>query len=94
MRHRTPAFFPIYLSVLPFSLSYSQVSNWQSRGIGGGGALFYPEVNPHNTSELYITCDMGLTFHSTDGGRLWDIVDFHRLSCGTTWRQMYVAVID
>ncbi|MBN1578396.1 MAG: hypothetical protein JW913_17675 [Chitinispirillaceae bacterium] len=61
----------------------AQISRWESRGMGGGGALFYPRVNPHNTDELYITCDMALTFHSTNSGRLWDIIDFRQLKSGT-----------
>ena len=65
--------------LLTASIVSAQVSRWESRGIGGGGALFCPRVNPHNTSELYISCDMGLAFHSTDAGRQWGLVDFKQL---------------
>jgi hypothetical protein len=63
---------------------YSQVDIWHSRGIGGGGALFYPQVSPHNPNELYITCDMGLLFHSVNKGETWDIVDFRKLKAGSS----------
>ena len=52
---------------------------WESRGIGGGGALYSPSFSPHNDGELYIACDMGDLFHSTDLGASWNIVDFRSL---------------
>jgi photosystem II stability/assembly factor-like uncharacterized protein len=51
-------------------------SNWQSRGIGGGGALFSPSINPANHNEVYLACDMGELFHSTNGGQQWSEVNF------------------
>jgi photosystem II stability/assembly factor-like uncharacterized protein len=53
-------------------------TEWVHRGIGGGGAMFSPTVNPDNPQELYVACDMTLQFHSTDGGKSWDILPFQQ----------------
>lgn len=36
------------------------------RGIGGGGSLFGPAINPANPKEAYVSCDMGQVFHCAD----------------------------
>jgi BACON domain-containing protein/all-beta uncharacterized protein len=52
---------------------------WQSRGPGGGGALFAPSFAPWNPSELYVACDMSELFHSTNLGVSWDPVNFKQI---------------
>ncbi len=75
----------ILLIIMLFAvMAHPQVDKWESRGIGGGGALFYPQVNPHNNSELYIACDMSLMFHSTNQGESWEIVHFRTLKTGSS----------
>ena len=56
--------------------------NWQPRGIGGGGALFSPSINPANTNEVYIACDMGELFHSTAAGQPWVEEGFMKVTGG------------
>lgn len=64
----------VYLSMM------AQVPvNWQSRGIGGGGGLFSPSMNPVNTEEYYVACDMSELFHTTDFGLSYEVVDFRQL---------------
>jgi len=58
------------------------ISDWQIRGVGGGGALFSPSINPQKPSEMYIASDMGQIFHSTNDGQLWDTVDFRKTHGG------------
>lgn len=53
---------------------------WEPRGIGGGGALFAPAVNPSNTDEYYVACDMSEQFHTTDFGLSYSNVDFTQLT--------------
>ena len=56
--------------------------SWQPRGIGGGGALFSPSINPANTNEVYIACDMGELFHSTAAGQAWVEEGFMKVTGG------------
>lgn len=74
------------LSTLLFSVftthSFSQPPAWQSRGVGGGGSLFFPTINPANDNEFYITCDMSQLFHSTDFGLSYTQVPFTKLQTG------------
>ena len=55
---------------------------WYSRGIGGGGALFSPSINPLNHNEIYMGCDMSGLYHSTDLGYSWKEVNFLQIQGG------------
>jgi photosystem II stability/assembly factor-like uncharacterized protein len=44
---------------------------WNKTGPGGGGAMFYPAVSPHNPDYAYVACDMTGSFVTSDGGRSW-----------------------
>ncbi|MEP6677422.1 MAG: T9SS type A sorting domain-containing protein [Ferruginibacter sp.] len=74
----------IFILILLFTFSFAQAqpSSWQSRGVGGGGSLFYPTINPANDNEFYIACDMSQLFHSTDFGNSYSQVPFTRLQVG------------
>ena len=39
------------------------------RGMGGGGALFFPTINPINEDEYYVSCDMSEMFHTSNFGK-------------------------
>lgn len=56
------------LLILPALAAPCQPASFTPRGIGGGGALFFPSVNPANDNEFYVSCDMSEMFHSTDFG--------------------------
>jgi photosystem II stability/assembly factor-like uncharacterized protein len=72
----------LLLLIIPL-MGFEQVpSAWSSRGIGGGGALFSPSINPANPQELYMGCDMSELFHSTDMGATWSEVSFLQLEGG------------
>nr|WP_294858559.1 T9SS type A sorting domain-containing protein [uncultured Fluviicola sp.] len=59
--------------------SIAQPTNWQSRGIGGGGALFCPSISPLDANNIYLQCDMSEVFHTTNKGGSWDIIPFHEM---------------
>lgn len=81
------------LSIVAFLfLAKAQPANWQPRGIGGGGSLFFPGINPANDNEFYITCDMSQLFHSTDFGRSYQQVSFTQLQTGN--RSVYQFTSD
>lgn len=72
-----------FLSLVSCLCTQAQApTSWQSRGIGGGGALFSPSVNPANHNEMYIACDMSELFHSSNGGQNWDEINFMQVQGG------------
>ncbi|MFI5172177.1 MAG: fibronectin type III domain-containing protein [Chitinophagales bacterium] len=76
-------FILITYTFLPLAI-FGQPATWQSRGIGGGGALFSPSVNPGNISEMYIACDMTEVFHTSNSGVNWETVHFNELTSVTS----------
>lgn len=70
----------IFVSIIATTSSLvSQPSNFISRGIGGGGALFFPTINPTNDNEFYVSCDMSQLFHSTNFGDSYSQIHFSKL---------------
>jgi len=61
-----------------------QSSLFSPKGIGGGGALFFPKINPANDNEFYVSCDMSELFHSTDYGKSYSQVHFSKLQVFNT----------
>ena len=55
---------------------------WQSRGIGGGGALYSPTWSPFDANELYMATDMTPVYHTEDLGRTWHALPFFELQGG------------
>ncbi|MFA7326825.1 MAG: T9SS type A sorting domain-containing protein [Candidatus Kapaibacterium sp.] len=62
----------------------SQPANFIPKGIGGGGALFFPTINPANDNEFYTSCDMSQLFHSTDFGNSYSQIHFSKLQVQNT----------
>ncbi|HEY4246130.1 MAG TPA: hypothetical protein VGM64_04690 [Lacunisphaera sp.] len=57
-------------------------SSWESRGVGGGGALYSPSINPANDSDFFVACDMSELFHTTDFGNTYATVDATQVQAG------------
>ncbi|MDQ3109168.1 MAG: hypothetical protein M3R17_04670, partial [Bacteroidota bacterium] len=68
--------------VLISTTAIAQPTTWNSRGIGGGGALFSPSINPANPDEYYVACDMSELFHTTDFGQTYSQVHFSQFMGG------------
>lgn len=66
------------LMLIPI-FAIAQPTNWQSRGIGGGGALFCPSISPLDANNMFLQCDMSEVFHTVNKGGSWDIVPFHEM---------------
>ncbi|MBN2384346.1 hypothetical protein JXQ70_15825 [bacterium] len=62
-------------------------TSWHARGIGGGGSMFSPSFSPHSLNEIYVACDMGELFHTTDFGYSWNVVPFYEV-----WGGRYTCV--
>jgi len=52
---------------------------FESRGVGGGGALFAPSISPFNTNDVYIASDMGQIFHTTNLGQSWQTLTYQEI---------------
>ena len=61
------------------TVSAAPPTQWVTRGIGGGGAMYSPTINPANPKEMAVACDMSPQFTSLDGGKTWSLVDFRKL---------------
>lgn len=52
---------------------------WGFVGAGGGGAMFNPTVSPHNPKDAFVSCDMGGSFVTHDGGESWRMFNLHSM---------------
>jgi len=77
--------------LLTFLTLHSQPVNWQPRGVGGGGALFSPSINPANPDEYFVACDLSALFHTTDYGLHYKLVHFTQLQAGHQSKVCYTA---
>lgn len=89
---KTQLFFTVcYLCMFSVFISHAQPVSFNSKGIGGGGALFAPSVNPANNNEYFVACDMGELFHTTDFGATYSQVHFSQLIGGHNSKVCYTA---
>lgn len=74
-----------YISILLTSIiSVSATAQtFTHRGPGGGGALFSPSINPNNSNEFYVACDMSELFHTSDFGNHYETYHFNKIQSGT-----------
>ena len=73
------------LAVTLSSLVLSQApTSWKSVGPGGGGAFFAPTINPYNSLEVSLACDMSGQYRSANFGATWNLTPFTRLQSGRT----------
>jgi hypothetical protein len=69
-----------FISILTFSQNIlSQNIHFVPRGMGGGGALFFPTINPDNEEEFFVSCDLSALFHSRDFGKSYQQIHFQKL---------------
>ncbi len=86
-RHRTKLLKVIFLgsfviaSIINVGSSFGQLAknknangrndDWGMIGYGGGGAMFYPAVSPYNPDYAFVSCDMGGSYVTYNGGQSW-----------------------
>jgi len=73
----------VFLCLFYFTL-VAQPTIFTPKGVGGGGALFFPRINPANDNEFYVSCDMSELFHSTDFGNSYAQVHHSKLQVSGT----------
>ena len=74
------------------SLLQAQPFSFTSKGIGGGGALFSPSINPANHNEFYVGCDMGELFHTSNYGISYDQLNFINFIGGHSSKVNYTNI--
>ncbi len=60
----------------------AQPAAFFSRGIGGGGGLFSPSINPADGQEFYLASDLGGLYHTVDGAQSYEVVHFTQAIAG------------
>ncbi len=76
-----PLLFVLVLGVVA-GQSLAQIPKWQSRGIGGGGALYSCSISPHNSNTIFMATDMTGVFRSNNFGASWYTLGFLQLRGG------------
>ncbi|MFI5220153.1 MAG: WD40/YVTN/BNR-like repeat-containing protein, partial [Bacteroidia bacterium] len=76
------------------TVAFCQSPNFIPRGIGGGGALFAPSINPVNDNEFYVGCDMSELFHSTDFGNTHTQEHFQTIQGGHNSTMRFTAFVN
>src|SRR5437667_10191799 len=51
-------------------------------GLGGGGTMFAPQISPHDSTLIFVACDMTGLYRSTDRGKTWLMCDARQYSRG------------
>ena len=80
---RTTRLFILVLSVAALCACIQcRAAEFEPVGLGGGGGLFSPAASPHDPNLMFVACDMGGLYRSTDGGRSWLMLDKRQMrSC-------------
>jgi len=55
---------------------------WEVIGPGGGGAQFFPGINPQNSNDVFVACDMTGAYVSHDGGTTWRMFNLGQVAKG------------
>jgi len=55
---------------------------WEVIGPGGGGAQFFPAINPLNPADVFVACDMTGAYVSRDGGTSWRMFNLGQVAKG------------
>lgn len=59
--------------------SYAQVVDFERKGVGGGGYMFAPSIDPRNPNHVFLNCDMAGVYETKDGGHHWTLLPYQQL---------------
>ena len=82
LHYLTVKFKLLLVIFLLFSTLYANASNLTTAqnitakhiGSGVGGAMFAIAIHPTNKQNIFFSGDMGLVYHTIDGGQTWNII--------------------
>jgi len=66
-----------FLSKKQIEKQISRNDLWRVIGPGGGGAMFNQTVSPHDPNFAFVSCDMGGSFVTSNGGLSWRMFNLH-----------------
>ncbi len=61
----------VLLAAGPKNAAAPRFDSWIVIGPGGGGAMYFPTVSPHNPNDVLVRCDMTGAYVTHDGGGTW-----------------------
>ncbi len=93
-KHTSRKIFTFLFAVVSMIAQAQYPASFSSRGVGGGGALFSPSINPVNEDECYIACDMSELFHSPDYCLSYDEIDFRKLQAGHNTKMVFTNNVN
>jgi photosystem II stability/assembly factor-like uncharacterized protein len=65
-----------FLAILAVVATYAQRNDaWRVIGPGGGGAMFYPTISPHDPNVVIESSDMTGTYLTHDAGARWRMIN-------------------
>src|SRR5579872_72580 len=59
--------------------------SWTNLGIGGGGAQFAPSYSPLDPNLVFLQCDMGGIYRSTNNAANYTMLDFTQFGSSTDY---------
>ena len=59
-------------------------------GIGGAGGMYTPTASPYDSKLMFISCDMGGSYRSTDGGKTWTLMHWRQVSNSLGCRPVFL----
>ncbi len=83
-------FLSIFL-VLFAATAFSQplVNGYKPTGLSGGGGMFAPVSMPYHPEIMFVSCDMGGFYRSTDAGLTWSMIDGNIISGTSSHRPCF-----
>ncbi len=73
-----------------YTLAGAAEKSFEVLGIGGAGGMFAPAVSPQDPNLMFIACDMGGAYRSTDGGQHWEMLRCKQLSNSLRCRPLFL----
>ena len=55
-------------------------TTWSSRGVGGGGSVHDVAINPNDSNDMFMVCDMSDLFRTKDFGKHWTTQPFQNIT--------------
>lgn len=75
-----PSFFTGLLALLISRYTIAQApATFDNIGPGGGGYTYVPSISPHDVNVVYLNCDMGGVYRSTDGAQTWQMLPYQQM---------------